>query len=47
MGDMGFEAANAHSLAEARKWTDSSLPGGNEEQKNFQQPWGACFTLQC
>ncbi|EFB2443287.1 hypothetical protein FHO82_14310 [Escherichia coli] len=33
MGDMGFDAANAHSLAEARKWTDSSLPGGNEEQK--------------
>ncbi len=41
MGDMGFEAANAHSLAEARKWTDSSLPGGNEEQKKFSAAMGS------
>jgi hypothetical protein len=34
MGDMGF-AANAHSLAEARKWTDSSLPGEMKSRKIF------------
>lgn len=40
MGDMGFEAANAHSRAEAKKWTDANLPEGNEEQKKFSATMG-------